>query len=137
MASAPVPQNTGARKRRCPVGISHRSWDRPDLAAENRPAVETAGDRISLAADTEERWLKPPPSVLSPENRFSNPPATPFAKLPENRFSNPRENRYAKLPENRFAKLPENPGSAPSLIPFTSHLLPVYFPLVGRELRGR
>ena len=66
MASATVPQNTGARKRRCPVGFSHRSWDRPDLAAENRPAVETAGDRISLAADTQERWLKPPPSVSCP-----------------------------------------------------------------------
>ncbi len=66
VASATVPQNTGARKRRCPVGFSHRSWDQPDLAAENRPAVETAGDRISLAADTEERWLKPPPSVSCP-----------------------------------------------------------------------
>ena len=36
-----------------------------DTGGWRQPAVETAGDRLSLAADAKERWLKPPPSVFS------------------------------------------------------------------------
>ena len=37
----------------------------PDTGGWRQPAVETAGDRLSLAAEAKERWLKPPPSVFS------------------------------------------------------------------------
>ena len=37
----------------------------PDIGGWRQPAVETAGDRLSLAAEAKERWLKPPPSVFS------------------------------------------------------------------------
>ena len=40
----------------------------PDTGGERQPAVETAGDRLFFAADNQERWLKPPPSVFFPSS---------------------------------------------------------------------
>jgi len=74
------PPDDRPTKRRCPVlsitGITHGGWSSTASGGRvygfftgyrhgRQPAVETAGDRLSLAADARERWLKPTPSVFS------------------------------------------------------------------------